>query len=228
MRWKSGSSRKSRIQTLQVQHRVQAVHESLRWFMLSSFSFFSFPCCLRFFIFLFVLFLRVLSVAHLEIFQKWSRRPSLFLFFTLTHWSKTQKTHMQSIKPEENKTSKRQQTKRKRSWHFLMFLSMHPLTENFLAHAHERVSMCGFIFNSYKRKWLHWERKGMGWTWEESAESFFLFWWSVWHTLVIVVWDTFLGKENQENMICLSGIGKTPVSLHTRLLCQYQVIKGCP
>lgn len=171
MRWKSGYSRKSRIQTLQVQHRVQAVHESLRWFMLSSFSFFSFSCCLRFFIFLFVLFLRVLSVAHLEIFQKWSRRPSLFLFFTLTHWSKTQKTHMQSIKPEENKTSKRQQTKRKRSWHFLMFLSMHPLTENFLAHAHERVSIstqCAVSFsiltkgNGYierEKEWAGHERK---------------------------------------------------------------------
>lgn len=41
-------------------------------------------------------------------------------------------------------------------------------------------------------------------------------------------WDTVLGKENEANIICLSGIGETPVSLHARLLCQYQVVEGCP
>lgn len=64
-------------------------------------------CC-----FIFLFFLWILFVAYLEVFLKWSQHPSLFFFFTLTHWSKTWKICMQNIKPKEaNNKSKRQQVK---------------------------------------------------------------------------------------------------------------------
>ena len=41
-------------------------------------------------------------------------------------------------------------------------------------------------------------------------------------------WDTLLQKENEENLIFLSTIGKTVLSLHARLSCRYQVLEDCP
>lgn len=41
-------------------------------------------------------------------------------------------------------------------------------------------------------------------------------------------WDTLLQKENKENVICFSTIGKIVLSLHARLACKYQVLEGCP
>lgn len=136
---------------------------------------------------LFALFLRILSVAQFEIFQKWSWCPSLFLFFTLTHWSKTWKTHMQSIKPEENETSKRQQVKGREvdiSW------SSSPCThsQRIIWHIHMKGSQyernARFHFQLLQNEIAHFVRVTL---------SLVV---SVAYLGCSCAWDTLLGKEN--------------------------------
>lgn len=201
MRWRSGSSSRHCRSSTESKQRMRLWDGLCYLLFYSSFLFFFSS---SFFLlvggFWFVLFLRILSVAHLEIFQKWTWHPSLFLFFTLTHWSKTRKTHMQSIKPKENKTRKRQQVKRREvdiSWSS----SSCTHSQRIIWHIHTKGTQyeCNVRFHfqflqndmvTLREKWNGLDIRG------KCRVILSLLVVNVSHLGCSHAWDTLLGKEN--------------------------------
>lgn len=50
-------------------------------------------------------------------------------------------------------------------------------------------------------KQLQWERRGTGWAWEENAESFFLFLWSMCHIFIMAALGALCCRKMKKNLV---------------------------